>query len=377
MPDTSNEQIRDALIRRQTQLIRGSVSLGRDMRRLLSNVDNDLRTVIERRLENLTAARPKFGKTRTQRLQALQEAIQNLQRPTWIEIRRQMKQQMVETGNLEAQFLKGTIEGSLPVVVDLALPSSALMRAIATSQPFQGKVMSKHLAKLQSTDTIRMMDAIRVGMVEGEGSAEIGRRVFGTAQRAFSDGVRELTKQQVTTISRTAINHIGSQARAELSLANKELFTQDLYVATLDGDTTPQCQSLDGQLFDIGKGPFPPLHFNCRSLRVPAVNGRVAGQRPAKAVTRQMLEGHTRKEKRGIINSLTGTVPASQSYTKFLRNQTVDFQNDVLGKTKATLFRKGDVTLQQFVTPQGKPLTLKQLRVSEPQAFIKAGLQKK
>lgn len=374
MADTSNEQIRDALIRRQTRLVRTATALGKDMQRLLSLVDADLKVLIAKRTDPLTGNRVKFGKTRTARLKALEQAIKVLQRPTFTQLRREMKKQMTEIGVLEAAFTADTVTAALPVTISLALPSSALLNAIATSKPFQGKILRKWINDLEKTDTDRMMTQIRIGMVNGEGPDQITRRVFGTGAQRFRDGTRSLTKRNVEGITRTSVNFISNQARQEVYAANRRLMPIELYVATLDGVTTPQCQDLDGQKFEKGSGPVPPVHFNCRSTRVPAINGRVAGERPAKAVSKQMLEGQTKKQQRATINKLTGTVPASQSYQQFLKNQTVDFQNDVLGVKKGALFRKGGLTVHQFVDPRGKPFTLDQLRLDHPEAWIKAGL---
>jgi hypothetical protein len=71
---------------------------------------------------------------------------------------------------------------------------------------------------------------------------------------------------------------------------------------------------------------------------------------------------------------LTGTVPATESYQKFLKKQPVGFQRDVLGKTKAELFRKGGLTVDKFTDPRGRTFTIKDLRRDHPEAFIKAGL---
>lgn len=374
MADTSNEQIRDALIRRQTRVIRASTTLGSDMSRLLTLVDADLEKLISTRVDPLTGIRRKFGKTRTARMNALQQAIRDLQKPTYRQIRSEMKAAMVEIGVLEAAFTVNVIEAALPVVVNLALPNSTLLNAIAEHQPFQGRILEKWIRDLNNTDTTRMMDQIRIGMVNGEGEKQITRRIFGTATQNFRDGTRALTKRNVEGIARTAVSFISNQARQEVYAANRAIIPEEIYVATLDGRTTVQCMGLDGRVFKNGTGPVPPVHFKCRSLRVPAVNGQAIGERPAKATTKQMMEGLSKTEQRALTKKLTGTVPATESYQKFLKKQPVGFQRDVLGKTKADLFRKGGLTVDKFTDPRGKTFTIKDLRRDHPEAFIKAGL---
>ena len=372
---TANEEIRDGLVRHQTQLIRASANVGRNMRRLLTSVDEDIRRIIELRTGSESGSRRQFGKTRQARLVAIQAAIREVQRPVWNLIRKNLRESAVELGVNEIAFTDGLITAALPVQVSLALPTSNLIRAIAVSKPFEGRILRRWVSQLETTDTTRMMDQIRIGLVQGESNQQVSRRVFGTAQQSFNDGTRELTKANIAGITRTAVNFITNESRQELYKANRRLIPKELYVATLDGRTTVQCMGLDGKLFDVGKGPTPPVHFNCRSLRVPVINGKVAGVRPARATTRQMMKGLNRTEKRNLTDRLTGQVPASENYSAFLRKQPVAFQNDVLGKTKATLFRNGGVELDRFTDVKGKTLTIADLKRQDPGSFVKAGLQ--
>lgn len=373
---TANEEIRDGLVRHQTQLIRASANVGRNMRRLLSSVDEDIRRIIELRTGSESGSRRQFGKTRQARLVAIQQAIREVQRPIYRTIRKELRESAVELGINEIAFTDGLITAALPVQVSLALPTSNLIRAIAVSKPFEGRILRRWVQQLETTDTTRMMDQIRIGLVQGESNQQISRRVFGTGAQNFRDGTRELTKANIAGITRTAVNFITNESRQELYKANRKLIPNEMYVATLDGLTTLQCIGLDGKVFDVGKGPTPPVHFNCRSLRVPIINGKVAGVRPATGVTRNMLKGLNRTEKRNVIDRLTGQVPVSERYATFLKKQPVAFQNDVLGKTKATLFRKGGLDLDKFTDVKGKTLTIADLKKQDPGSFVRAGLQK-
>jgi hypothetical protein len=56
-----------------------------------------------------------------------------------------------------------------------------------------------------------------------------------------------------------------------------------------------------------------------------------------------------------------GHVPARTTYAEWLRTQSKEFQNDVLGPARADLFR-GGMPLTKFVDRAGGGLTLKQIR---------------
>ncbi len=124
----------------------------------------------------------------------------------------------------------------------------------------------------------------------------------------------------------------------------------------------------------MGEGLTPPVHMNCRSVRVPIINGAVLGTRPAVPVTRAELERLSGPERRHRVQQLVGRVPVTTTYQEFLARQNVAFQEEVLGVTKARLFRRGGLSLDRFVDIRGKELTLQELRRGEPDAFQRAGV---
>lgn len=68
-----------------------------------------------------------------------------------------------------------------------------------------------------------------------------------------------------------------------------------------------------------------------------------------------------------------GPVP-DFSYQDFLVRQPASFQDDLLGKSKGALFRRGGLTIEQFSDGAGGELTMKQLARTQPQAFAAANL---
>ena len=161
------------------------------------------------------------------------------------------------------------------------------------------------------------------------------------------------------------------------------------YLATLDGRTSDICRALDGQVFEVGKGPVPPMHINCRSQRVPYEEDEIKTKRPAVSDTRtrKQREKDFRKESRETGESVKGirerwkkknitTVDSDLTYGQWLKGETVAFQKEVLGKTQADLFRKGGLTLDRFVDPTGKRYTIDELYTLNRDAFRKAGLPK-
>ena len=272
-------------------------------------------------------------------------------------------------------------------------------RSIVRGRPFECKTMSQWARDLARADRNRIESKIKICLVQGESIPEISRRVTGSVRLRGRNGVTQITRRQAEAIARTATNAIANQARREFHKANADILTVELYVATLDAGTTPICRSLDGKRFKMGKGPIPPLHFNCRSLRVALLDPEPIGKRPSKPVHEKGLlreyskdagldkvprrradlpRGHKGKFddfKRVRTRELIGRTAAKTDYGTWLRRQSAAFQDDVLGKTKGALFRRGGLDLDAFVDPVNfKEVTLADLARTEAAVFESIGL---
>jgi SPP1 gp7 family putative phage head morphogenesis protein len=263
--------------------------------------------------------------------------------------------------------------------------------------PFEGRTLKQWSKTLRSGELQRIDDHIKIGLVQGETGDQMARRLVGDYRLKGKGGVFEMTRQKAEATVRTAVNSYSNSAREMFLAENSDLFGEEIYVATLDSRTTPICRSLDGKKFPVGQGPIPPLHFNCRSIRVASITGEALGNRPAKPFTeRQFVQQFAKQEGLGKISSrdklpygwktkydsfagrrvreMTEILPAKISYQQWLTRQSVGFQNDVLGPTRAKLFRTGKLTLDKFVNRRGDEIPLADLAASDAAAFRAAGL---
>ena len=392
---TSNELLQDALIRHQTFLIRYAGNVRNRMLSVLDRTEEDLSDKIRSRLANNKGL---TGSVELRRLNSLMESIQRIRNPAWEKANEIMKEEMVSLSLAESVSLQGIVELVLPVEITTSMPTARMLRSIALARPFQGQILADWAASMEADDLRRIHNAIQLGMTAGEDMATIARRVTGTMSMDFADGVTQMTRHQVQAITRTAVQHVANHSRTAWLLENSDIVTEERFVATLDSRTTPICRANDGKQFPLGKGPVPPLHYQCRSLRIAALNGVLAGDRPAKPfVERELLSewsdknnlqikvktrddllrgtrGDYDKWKRGRIREMVGPVPATTTYDSWMRTQSRAFQEDTLGIAKAKLFREGGLKLDKFVDRNGGELTLEQLAKRERQAFVDAGL---
>ncbi len=391
---TVNEEFFDALVRHQIGLLRLSGSTRDKVHKLLDATEKDMAALIRRRL---AGARGLEAPADVRRLQTLLKSIRATRLRAWDQVTETWVEELREIARAEPAAIDGMLKTVSPVVLETTLPSVSLLDSIVQTRPFDGKTLRSWASSIRQADISRIEDQIRIGLVQGESSDAIARRVVGTARLRGRNGVTEITRRQAAGITRTAVNAFTNQAKREFYRANADVFEEELYTATLDARTTRVCSSLDGETFPVGEGPIPPLHFNCRSLRVAVIDGQVIGSRPARAFTqRQLLREFT--DDRGIarvttraalprgtrgafdsfaagrMRELTGRVPAKVSYQQWLGRQSAAFQDDVLGQARGRLFRRGGLTLDRFVNRSGDELSLSQLARRDRDAFIRAGL---
>lgn len=393
-PDNINELFFDALIRHQIFLLRLAGGLRNEVVDLLNRSERDLAEKIRRKLAGVRGVSPRS----IARMESLLRVVERLRTRSISEVTDRWVEALRELSIREAAFVDGALKTIAPVILDTALPAVELLSGLVRSTPFEGKTLAEWSKKLAADDLDRIRGQILIGLTQGEDSRAIARRIVGSARLAGADGVTQITRRQAEAITRTSVNAIANMARRTYFQQNADLFSEELYVATLDARTTPICRSLDGERFPVGEGPIPPLHFNCRSLRTAIIDGEVIGVRPAKPVTerglvrefvrqngldgrittRAQLPRGTRGKfddfQRRRIRELTGQVDGKVTYQKWLERQSAEFQDDVLGKTRGRLFRSGGLTLDKFVNRAGDELTLSQLVKLEREAFIKAGL---
>jgi SPP1 gp7 family putative phage head morphogenesis protein len=330
------------------------------------------------------------------RLQSIQRTVELLREKAWSDATDFLLNQMEDLAYQEPLFTQNMFVLSAPVIIETVIPPAIQLKGIALSRPFEGRLLKEWAETMKADDLRRIHAAIQMGMIAGEGSNVIAKRVVGTGLLDGRDGMTEQSRRQVDTIVRTAVQHVANSVRAEFFELNSDIIEAEVFVATLDARTTPVCRGLDGKRFQVGKGPRPPIHMGCRSIRVAVFNDSVLGSRPANAASRALLldefteeQGLPQVDKRselpfGIrgkfdsfekksLKNLIGRVPASTTYDAWLRAQPHSFQNEILGITKAKLFR-GGLTLDKYTAVNGTELTLAQLAVKYKDAFKSANL---
>lgn len=262
--------------------------------------------------------------------------------------------------DFELRSLATTVAGT-----QVAQPTAAAVRSAVFQRGLgvNGAKLSDYVTGWVNAQPARVADLARKAYARGMTVQELTQAYMGDKKLRGRNGMKFRTRREAETVARTMVQHAASAARESVWEENKDIVTGFKFVATLDGRTSPICRALDGKKFNVGKGPIPPLHFNCRSVTVPIVDPELGLD--------FLDEGATRSSKDGYVS-------ADTDFYDWLKGQDADYQDTVLGKTRGQLFREGGLTKDQFVAlNMDKDLgqrTLAEMRVLAPKAFQEAGI---
>jgi len=340
---SANEELESALTRHQIYLQR--LGTGTTRKVLDALKASETRIVARLMREDMSAL------SRT-RLEKLLTDLRRVMDGAYVDATGALQVDLEALATYEGEFQQDLFKRVVPVKFETVTPSANQLIAAVNSRPFEGKLLKEVYPELAASAFRQVRDTIRGGFIEGRTTEQIVRDLRGTSAQGYKDGILAKTRRDVESVVRTAVNHTANTAREVTYEVNDDLVKGVRWNATLDGRTTLVCMSRDGKVYEPGKGPRPPAHFNCRSSTSPVMKSwRELG------FGIDELPSSTRA-------SMNGQVPAGQDYDGWLRKQPSGFQDDVLGKRKAELFR-GGLKVDRFVDTSGEELTLDQLRKRE------------
>ena len=290
------------------------------------------------------------------RLQAVYKDLTEKIDVIYKDMKKELKQDMRDFAKYEAEFSKKMFEKASNA--EFVLPSESIIKAsvfrsgielISDDVDIDGAIGHYGLKKRQ-----QIMRTIKDGVVVGLTNQEITDNVDSLVSR--------LQRREAATLVSTIVNHVSTSARKTVIDENEDVVKGYRWVSTLDGDTTETCRALDGKFIELDDKTAPPLHWNCRSVLVPVVKDEYN------------VTDNIKTERPAVGSDGAEQVDSRTTYNSWLKKQPKEFQEEVLGQTKAKLFRDGGLQMKDFVDANYKPLTLEQLKRKQPMAFSKAGI---
>jgi hypothetical protein len=326
-----NERFVAIEIVRQVLLLRYSLHVRNMLIQALNDTERPIASLIRDQLHTDAGMR---DPAQVRALERLIEQINAMRAPAWSVGRDTVVTEMLAFGAAEVEDEHSTLMGLAPAL-GLILPGAGMVAAQALASPFQGRTVRQWIDDAQAAEAKRIRQAIYIGVGAGEDPATVARRVVGSAAAKGSDGATQTSRNHVDTLTRSGLVHIATFGRMSLYAANTQRLTREQFVAVLDDRTTNLCRGLNGNRYPIGEGPRPPIHMNCRSMRIVVLPEEVGGP-----------------------------IWEPEVYDSWIRKQPWAVRLELLGATRAAQARKPSVDVGPFVDYGSRPMTLKQVRAS-------------
>lgn len=341
----SEEALHDAIVRDSLQIQRLTAGEQARLAPLMDQLASDLRALIEG--GNLTEA----GK---REIAALIRQADDMIAGTYQQAATLVD--AVELAKVVAERTQTVLISALPGVI-AQMPTANVLASLASNVMIQGSPASAWWAKQSEDLSFRFAAQVRQGVANAEPVAKIVQRIVG---RQGEPGIMEVSRTHARTLVHSSVQAVMNDARLATFRKNSDIIKGVRQVSTLDSHTSNICIAYSGAEWDLDGKPMnrttlpfnggPPRHWGCRSVLVPITKSfRELG------VNLPDLKPTTRASKDGQIDART-------SFSAFLDRQTTAFQDEVLGKGRAALWRAGKITLRDLVSGNGRPLTLDQLR---------------
>lgn len=364
-------QLYDATVRHSIDLVRYSNGAVRRILALLNRVDADLADQLSRAMERLPASA-----FTVDRLDALLKDVRQLNADAYRQVSGALAVELRDLAAYEIGYQHQLFD-SLGIEYSTRGVTAGQAYAGAMARPFQGRLLKEWETGLEANRAQRLRDAVRMGYVEGQTNQQIVQRIRGTRAAGYADGLLEIDRRHAESLVRTAVGHTAGFARDRWYETNDDIIGALAWVSTLDSRTSHMCRLRDGLRFHPethkpmghavpwGAGPGR-LHWQCRSTSVPVLKGMedepLFGTRAA-------------KDYKDSARGKGAQVRATTTYADWLQRQPATIQDDILGPTRAALFRRGGLELEGFYNDRGKYLTLDQLRSKDAAAFKRAGVE--
>lgn len=204
----------------------------------------------------------------------------------------------------------------------------------------------------QADDVVfKFAAVVRQGIVQGKTNGTIIKEV----RESMSSN-----RANAAALVQTSVQTVANASLVETFKQNADVIDGMMQVSTLDSHTTDICVAYSGVSWDLDEKPMgdvklpfnggPPRHWNCRSVLVPITKSfdELGLDSPEIPATQRA--------------STDGPLPADMSFDAFLKRKGTAFQDKVLGKGRAELWRNGTITLPQLLDLKGNPLTLAELK---------------
>jgi SPP1 gp7 family putative phage head morphogenesis protein len=342
MTDKNDEIFEDILVR-QLQSLRIDARFRKDVLKDLKRLEAEI-------VSKIRASGLEGQAVKTKRLQSLLNSVQKIIDRSYKNIDKSFKKAVTEFAKLEANRTDKVLK-SVVGISTTALTAKQINN-IYSEALIEGAPSSEWWLRQSEKTKRAFTDNMREGLLRGETNQQLVQRVRGTRSFNFTNGIMNTARRDSEALVRSSVQSVANMSRFETFEANQDIIKSYRHVSALDSRTSEVCVVRDGKRWKSEtKEPIghnlsfrvPPLHWNCRSTLIPEIEGVTLADDAVRA-------------------SVDGPVKANVSFDDFLKSKPQAFQDELLGKGKAQLYRSGKITLRQLLDQSGNPLTLTELK---------------
>lgn len=343
-----NQELLDKILRYQIDLRRVEARTKREILEVLQTLQGQL-------LGELASGEIRtFSKARTQEL--INKLTPIIARH-YIAAEEELDGQLNELAEVQVAQAERSLKTTVFVESDVILPSDTLVKRIARNVLIEGGPLVDWWKRQTQDIQFKLSGAIREGVLLNETNDQIISKVIG---RGNEPGILPQARNRAAALVQTAVHQVNNDARNMVYERNDDIIKALVHLSTLDSHTSIICVGRSGLKWSNDKNhtpightvPFqvPPLHFNCRSVMVP------------ETLTFREMGLDMPEPEIGERASSLGPLDANTTMDQYLNRVSESQQDEMLGKGRADLWRRGKITLSQLLDGRGRELTLQQLR---------------
>lgn len=313
------------------------------LQRFANGLSREGRAVFRMLLEELAAEVARYDpgavlpRYRQARIDRLLRAAQAVAADGFSSMRLRYTDALAAFGDNQMRYAERIMEAAGVPITNAA--GRMRMRQILRDDAMDGRTLTEWVRSAQASFLDGVTKAVRTGAEQESSADEIWREIRGP--------IAQRTRRHIDGIARTATTATSNRAHLEVYRANEDVLSGVQFLATLDSRTTPVCARWDATVWKVDDPAIqkPPLHFNCRSQLVPVVDWKGLGIDPPAEGMRASDSGPTR----------------AKSYEEWFRRQSASKQDEIIGPTRAKLFRRGTISFREMVTQDNRVVPVEDL----------------
>jgi SPP1 gp7 family putative phage head morphogenesis protein len=340
-----NQQIADALTEQQLKDARVESQLRREAWAILVVLESEVVATLK---ANDPTEFALLARRRQEVATLMAVELDSLIQARYAHIARLMDEALMRLATHEAAVVQQVVNAATDEETISDLPSERRLRAGVVHGLFPSAAKPTDLVTTGRDWWVRqgqglaqrIGDSLTVGVSLEESLTQLTQRARGTSEQGLQDGIMARARDDAARLVRTQTTNAVSEARMAVAERNASNNLIALHQSILDSRTSPQCLGRHGLQYTVPEHhpvnhtiPYlngPPYHPNCRSVMTIGIRGQ--------------------------------DLIMEESLSAWLKRRGAAFQDEVLGPTRARLWRAGTLSPRGLIdAATGRPLTLEEL----------------